>query len=73
VKKTEYFPTLVAIVQTPIYGKERRYLTPRECARLQSFPDDFILHSNEKVAYKQLGNAVNVDVVHRVLVNILNV
>lgn len=70
VKTAKYFPTLVAIVQTPIYGKERRYLTPRECARLQSFPDDFILHSNEKVAYKQLGNAVNVDVIHRVLSNV---
>ena len=41
VKKAKYFPTLVAIVQTPIYGKEKRYITPRECARLQSFPDSF--------------------------------
>ena len=37
VKKTNYFPTLVAIVQTPIYAKEKRYITPRECA-IQSFP-----------------------------------
>lgn len=35
VKKAEYFPTLVAITQIPIYGKEKRYITPRECARLQ--------------------------------------
>lgn len=67
VKKCDYFPTLVAIVQTPIYAKERRYITPRECARLQSFPDDFIMHANDKVAYKQFGNAVNVDVVHYVI------
>lgn len=67
VKKTKYFPTLVAIVQTPIYGKERRYLTPRECARLQSFPDDFVLHSDDKVAYKQFGNAVNVEVVYTIM------
>ena len=71
VKKTDYFPTLVAIVQTPIYGKERRYLTPRECARLQSFPDDFSLHSSDKIAYKQLGNAVNVDVVFTVISQII--
>jgi DNA (cytosine-5)-methyltransferase 1 len=67
VKKTNYFPTLVAIVQTPIYAKERRYITPRECARLQSFPDSFVLHEKDQVAYKQLGNAVNVKVVHFVI------
>jgi DNA (cytosine-5)-methyltransferase 1 len=71
VKKTEYFPTLVAIVQTPIYAKEKRYITPRECARLQSFPDDFILHESDNIAYKQFGNAVNVDVVHFVISNTL--
>lgn len=63
VKKAKMFPTLVAIVQVPIYGKEKRYITPRECARLQSFPDSFIMHSNDRIAYKQFGNAVNVDVV----------
>ena len=67
VKKTKYFPTLVAISQIPIYGNEKRYITPRECARLQSFPDDFILHENDRIAYKQFGNAVNVDVVYRVI------
>ena len=71
VKKTKFFPTLVAIVQIPIYGKERRYLTPRECARLQSFPDSFIMHADDKVAYKQFGNAVNVDVVHHVISAVL--
>jgi DNA (cytosine-5)-methyltransferase 1 len=67
VKKTEYFPTLVAIVQTPIYGKEKRYITPRECARLQSFPDDFKCHPKHHTAYKQFGNAVNVDVVYSII------
>jgi DNA (cytosine-5)-methyltransferase 1 len=67
VKKSAYFPTLVAIVQTPIYAKERRYITPRECARLQSFSDDFKMHENDRIAYKQFGNAVNVDVVHYVI------
>jgi DNA (cytosine-5)-methyltransferase 1 len=71
VKKENYFPTLVAIVQTPIYGKEKRYITPRECARLQSFPDTFIIHDNDHIAYKQFGNAVNVDVVHYIIKNTL--
>tara|TARA_Y100000361_G_C11092286_1_gene307107 strand:- start:215 stop:955 length:741 start_codon:yes stop_codon:yes gene_type:complete len=67
VKKAEYFPTLVAISQIPIYGKEKRYITPRECARLQSFPEDFILSQNDNISYKQLGNAVNVDNVKTVI------
>jgi DNA (cytosine-5)-methyltransferase 1 len=71
VKKNEYFPTLVAIVQTPIYARERRHITPRECARLQSFPEDFILNENDHTAYKQFGNAVNVDVVHFIISNTL--
>lgn len=71
VKKSEYFPTLVAIVQTPIYAKEKRYITPRECARLQSFPEHFMLHDNDHTAYKQFGNAVNVDVIHFVISNTL--
>jgi len=72
VKAAKYFPTLVAIVQTPIYGKEKRYITPRECGRLQSFPDTFIMHENDKVAYKQFGNAVNVNVVYLVMKDTLN-
>jgi len=67
VKKTKYFPTLVAISQIPIYGKEKRYITPKECARLQSFPDNFILSKNDKISYKQLGNAVNVQNVKTVV------
>lgn len=60
VKKSRFFPTLVAISQIPIYGPQKRYITPRECARLQSFPDDFILHISDRQSYKQLGNSINV-------------
>ena len=67
VKKAHHFPTLVAIVQVPIYGKEKRYITPRECARLQSFPEDFKIAEDDKKAYKQFGNAVNVSNVHTVI------
>lgn len=63
VKVNSYFPALVAIVQTSIVGSRRRFLTPRECARLQSFPDDFIYDDKQPQAYKQFGNAVNVDCV----------
>ena len=71
VKKATTFPTLVAIVQTPIYGPEHRFLTPRECAHLQSFPDTHILHGKDQVAYKQLGNSVNVEVVRHAASHLL--
>ena len=63
VKTNSYFPALVAIVQTSIIGARRRFLTPRECARLQSFPDTFIPDAKRAQAYKQFGNAVNVEIV----------
>ena len=63
VKVNSFFPALVAIVQTSIIGSRRRYLTPRECARLQSFPDTFKYDVKPAQAYKQFGNAVNVDCV----------
>jgi DNA (cytosine-5)-methyltransferase 1 len=72
VKKVNYFPTLVAITQIPIYGKEKRYITPRECARLQSFPETFKLSKSDKISYKQLGNSVNVDNVFTVINTTLN-
>ena len=63
VKSPNCFPALVAMVQVPIVGKYKRRLTIRETARLQSFPDDFICDNNDHQAYKQFGNAVNVDVI----------
>ena len=63
VKAPTCFPALVALVQVPIVGKYRRKLTVREAARLQSFPDNFIPDENDHQAYKQFGNAVNVNVI----------
>lgn len=63
VKPPTHYPALVAITQTSIVGLRKRRITPRECARLQSIPDTYKLHSNDRIAYKQLGNSVNVEVV----------
>ena len=66
IKNTNYSPTLVAMASMiPIYGPKSRYLTPRECARLQSFPEEYILHEEDKVSYSQFGNAVNVKMIER--------
>jgi DNA (cytosine-5)-methyltransferase 1 len=72
VKKTNYFPTLVAISQIPIYGKNKSYISPRQCARLQSFPETFILDNSDKVVYKQMGNSVNVYNVYMVIYSTLD-
>lgn len=66
VKQPTEFPALVAIVHVPIIGKYKRYLTPREAANLQSFPESFKIACNMRLAYKQFGNAVNVDVIYNV-------
>ena len=39
-------------------GKNPRRLTPRECARLQGFPEDFKIPVSDTQAYKQFGNSV---------------
>jgi len=66
IKNINYSPTLVAMAtMIPIYGPKSRYLTPRECARLQSFPEDYIIHTDDFIAYKQFGNAVNVKMIEK--------
>lgn len=52
-------------------GKARR-LTPRECARLQGFPDHYKLLDNDGAVYKQMGNAVSVPVIEAVVSDLLN-
>lgn len=50
-----------------IYHQNRvRKITPREAARLQGFPDEFILHPDDDKAYYQLGNSVSINVVKAV-------
>lgn len=44
-----------------------RKLTPRECARLQGFPESFEIHNSDAQAYKQFGNAVSVNVVQNIV------
>jgi DNA (cytosine-5)-methyltransferase 1 len=57
----------LGIVQNGIVRK----LTPRECARLQGFPDSYKLLDNDSAIYKQMGNAVSVPVVKAVILDLL--
>ncbi len=46
--------------------KNPRMLTPRECARLQGFPENFIIPVSNSQAYKQFGNSVCINVIDAV-------
>ena len=48
-----------------------RRLTPRECARLMSFPDEYVIPVSDHQAYKQFGNSVVVDVVEQIASSIV--
>ena len=66
VKRPNCFQALVAMVQIPVIGPMRRYMTVREAARLQSFPETFIPDENKQRAFKQLGNSVNIEVLKHI-------
>lgn len=62
-KKEDVSPTIVTRFDTPSGGKfihptKNRTLTPREAARIQSFPDDFVFLGTKSSICKQIGNAV---------------
>ena len=58
-------------VLIPQKGKNPRRLTPRECARLQGFPDKFIIPVSNNQAYKQFGNSVVTPLIQAVAKNIV--
>lgn len=61
----------ILIDQTAL-GKRQRKLTPRECARLQGFPDNYIIDAvSDGQIYKQFGNFVSVPVIKAVAEKIL--
>ena len=73
VKKRTSAPSLVAMTttQVPIVAWERRYMTPRECARLQSLIGLRHLPKQSRKAFKALGNAVNAHLVELIAANLL--
>ena len=53
------------------YNGRVRRLTPRECARLQGYPDSYIINPEDTFAYKQFGNAVCVPVITNIITDLL--
>lgn len=68
VKRRTTAPSLIAMTDTqvPIIAWQKRYMTPRECARLQSLDSLKELPSSPTQAFQALGNAVNSNVVEMV-------
>jgi DNA (cytosine-5)-methyltransferase 1 len=60
-----------AEILIPQRGKNPRRLTPRECARIQGFPDKFIIPVSNNQAYKQFGNSVAMPLIQAVGKNIV--
>lgn len=72
VKRPTTAPSLIAMTDTqvPIIGWEKRYMTPRECASLQSL-GALALPENRSKAFAALGNAVNAEVVGSIAKSLL--
>ena len=60
-----------AEILIPQDGLNPRRLTPRECARLQGFPDSFLIPVSDNQAYKQFGNSVVTPLIQAVGKNII--
>lgn len=80
---SEYTNTLLAryykdgneiLIEQSELGKRPRKLTPRECARLQGFPENYIIDAvSDCQIYKELGNSVTVPVIHSIAKQIIKV
>ncbi len=81
-KDSEYTNTISAryykdgseiLIDQTVLGKNPRKLTSRECARLQGFPEEFIVNAvSQGQMYKQFGNSVCVKVVKGVAEKIID-
>ncbi len=70
--KMERIPGSEERMFSPGHEEKYRRLTVRECARIQTFPDDFVfVYSHVRDGYKMVGNAVPVKMAEAVAVTIM--
>jgi DNA (cytosine-5)-methyltransferase 1 len=58
-----------------IHPTQPRGLSPREAARIQTFPDDYVFYGPQNSWYQQIGNAVPVklaELIGRAITSCLN-
>lgn len=66
---TDFIPT--THIKGVVNREGIRKMTPREWARLQGFPDNFIIPVSDSSAYKQFGNSVAVPAIQATAHNII--
>jgi len=57
----------------PVYVKQMRKLTERECLKIMGFPDTYQIKENSSHSYKQIGNSVVVTVIEEIAKEIVRV
>jgi DNA (cytosine-5)-methyltransferase 1 len=65
---SEYIDSCRKVYQS---SNKIRRLTPRECFRLMDFPDTFTWPVSDSQAYKQAGNSIVINVLYKILKNLL--
>jgi len=73
VKRSNWAPALVAMTttQVPVISWERRYMTVRECSRLQGLGELDLQQLASTAAYRAIGNAVSADLVELIAAQLL--
>ena len=65
---TDFTP--VTRIKGEVNREGLRRMTPREWARLQGYPDNFVIKVSDASAYKQFGNSVVIDVLQLIAIEI---
>jgi len=60
------------ITESELDAQKIRRLTPKECERLQGFPDNWTAGVSDSQRYKQCGNAVTVNVIQAIMERLLD-